>query len=245
VRTVTIAPRFCGPPTSANGGWTAGLLAQAFGDRSTGRAVEVTLRAPPPLATELTVVDGAHADVLELRDASGVVATARLVEPFGDDFAVPEGVPMGFAEAAAAMEASPVLADPSVHPFPSCFVCGPQRREGDGLRLFPAEAYGGVFVAALRVQPGEGTLPFAWAALDCPSSFPMYLRDDPFPGPLVLGRMTARLERTLRDDEALVISAWRESAQDRKLCTAVVMHDEQGAVVGRARAVWIRLRPTS
>ena len=25
----------------------------------------------------------------------------------------------------------------SAHPFPTCFVCGPERAEGDGLRLFP------------------------------------------------------------------------------------------------------------
>jgi hypothetical protein len=47
---LVIAPRFCGPPDSGNGGYVCGLIA----GRLDGQA-EITLRAPPPLATPMTV----------------------------------------------------------------------------------------------------------------------------------------------------------------------------------------------
>ena len=48
---------FNGPPTSGNGGWSAGALTALLGGSSLGRTVEVTLRLPPPLETELAVVE--------------------------------------------------------------------------------------------------------------------------------------------------------------------------------------------
>jgi hypothetical protein len=47
---VQIASRFCGPPQSGNGGYTCGLLAEALPG-----PIEVSLRAPPPLAVELAL----------------------------------------------------------------------------------------------------------------------------------------------------------------------------------------------
>lgn len=245
MRTVTIPQRFCGPPQSANGGWMAGLLADEFGAHTLGSAVEVTLSAPPPLDTPLLVVGNAAEGALELHDGATIVARARAVDALdllGGD--IPEAP--AFEVARACMAESPMLRDASAHPFPGCFVCGPDRAPGDGLRLFPSEWFGhDLFVAAHRPQLGECGVPYVWAALDCPSSFPMYLERDPFPGPLVLGRMTATVVRELVPDEPLVITAWRESAEGRKLCTQVAMRDDAGRVVGRAAAVWIRLRPTS
>ena len=52
MQTTTIQRRFCGPPNSGNAGYVCGMLARHI----TG-AAEVTLRAPPPLETELDVVD--------------------------------------------------------------------------------------------------------------------------------------------------------------------------------------------
>jgi hypothetical protein len=48
--TLSIDRRFCGPPGSGNGGYTAGHLAALIGD-----SAEVTLRRPPPLETEMRV----------------------------------------------------------------------------------------------------------------------------------------------------------------------------------------------
>jgi hypothetical protein len=48
--TLSIDRRFCGPPGSDNGGYTAGRLAALIGDPA-----EITLRRPPPLETEMRV----------------------------------------------------------------------------------------------------------------------------------------------------------------------------------------------
>ena len=67
---VVIARRFCGPPDSGNGGYSAGLLAQSLDG-----AIEVTLRRPPPLERELALVT--RAERVELVDGNELVAEAR------------------------------------------------------------------------------------------------------------------------------------------------------------------------
>ena len=52
MQTMTIPRRFRGPPNSGNGGYVCGMLA-----RQIAGAAEVTLRAPPPLETELGLVE--------------------------------------------------------------------------------------------------------------------------------------------------------------------------------------------
>ena len=86
------------------------------------------------------------------------------------------------AEARAAMATYPGL---RTHPFPGCFVCGPDRAEGDGLRIFPGPVTpasdGAVRVGAVWTpHPStsedfhtyvddvpRASLPVTWAALDC------------------------------------------------------------------------------
>ena len=53
---LTIDPRYCGPPNSANGGYISGMLGQLL----PGTA-QVTLRKPPPLGKEMQIV----MDILE------------------------------------------------------------------------------------------------------------------------------------------------------------------------------------
>ena len=48
--TLSIDRRFCGPPGSGNGGYTAGRLAALIGDPA-----EITLRRPPPLEAEMRI----------------------------------------------------------------------------------------------------------------------------------------------------------------------------------------------
>src|SRR5215813_2436798 len=93
---VTIDKRFRGPPTSANGGYVCGLVANAIGGSG-----EVTLRAPPPLDRPLAVVRGADGTV-ELRDAQALLATGR---PARLDVA--EIPSVSFAEAEDAARRSP------------------------------------------------------------------------------------------------------------------------------------------
>src|SRR5919107_1502650 len=66
--TVTIPARFNGPPASANGGYTCGLVAALVGTEE----VSVSLRLPPPVNKPLGVVrDG---EGVALRDGDAVVA---------------------------------------------------------------------------------------------------------------------------------------------------------------------------
>src|SRR4051812_43464658 len=70
--TLTIEPRFNGPPDSGNGGYSFGRLAQ-FVD---AQAAEVTLRLPPPIGRPLEVErcdDGGA----RLVDGDALIAEAR------------------------------------------------------------------------------------------------------------------------------------------------------------------------
>ena len=247
MRTITISAQFCGPPTSANGGIVGGLLAQELhevlaGDRGPNfGAVEVTLKAPPPLDVALSVESSD--DHVVLRHDDLVVAVARGVDAF--EVSAPPDLSYGQVEAIAA--SSPVLRAGDEHPFPSCFVCGPARPVGDGLRIFAAQIPGGVaFVAPFRPTSEQLGAEFAWAAMDCPSGFPMYLDTDVLPGPYVLGRMTAQIEGVLEADQNYVVAAWRDEVSGRKLSTSVVLYEpatpRRGIVaIAHARSVWIRL----
>jgi hypothetical protein len=114
--------RFCGPPESANGGYTAGVLAQHL-----GVTAEVTLRRPPPLERPLRIE---HEDGRVVFDGADLVAEASATTV---DLELPP--PVTVDAAAAASRGSP-FRDATIHPFPTCFTCGPSRDAGDGLRLF-------------------------------------------------------------------------------------------------------------
>jgi hypothetical protein len=117
---ITIARRFRGPRTSANGGYAAGLLAQALG----ARGAEVTLRLPPPLERPLTVA--ADGERVLLLDGDQLVAEASTADP---GVTAPE--PPTFAVAA---EAARDVGGWGAPEFDECFVCG-RRAEGDGLDI--------------------------------------------------------------------------------------------------------------
>jgi hypothetical protein len=69
VTETTIVPeRFCGPPGMANGGWISGLAASFL--TGTG-PVEVTLRAPTPLETDVS-------GWVHLRPGGGAALLGRL-----------------------------------------------------------------------------------------------------------------------------------------------------------------------
>lgn len=234
--TLHVDGRFCGPPNSGNGGYSAGRLA-AYLRPSDGEAVEVTLRAPVPLGRDLEVrVEGDSASML---DDTRLIASARVVSHVLD---VPDSV--RFDVAAQVVRDAPLRGFVDDHPFPGCFVCGPDRDPGDGLRLFAARVPDTQYFA-VPWTVADGGAEFVWAALDCPSSFPMYLAEDPFDGPCVLGRLTAAVERIPNVSERTVVMAWRESVDGRKLHTASALFGEDGSRYASARATWIRVTPAS
>jgi hypothetical protein len=221
---VTVPARCCGPPTSGNGGYTAGLLA-AFVDGPT----QVTLRRPPPLDTPLAVVP--VDDRWELHHGATVVAEAR---PAIVELDAP--APVLLADAVVASEES-WFRDRARHPFPSCFVCGPDRAPGDGLRIFPGPVDGRF---AAPWTPTESSPELVWAALDCPSSAPGFALDTRA-GALVLGRIAARVDRLPRPGVPHVVSSWSLGEDGRKSHAGSAIHGPDGELCAVARATWIEL----
>jgi hypothetical protein len=224
-----IPARFNGPPASGNGGWSAGLLAGLLHDAP---AVTVRLQSPPPLETDLRSEAGGDGSVAVL--AGDVpVATVRTAERL--DSPVPEPVDHATAEAAGA--AYEGLAD---HPFPTCFSCGTAR--GDGLGLRPARVAGrddGAYAAAWT--PTEAGPEVVWAAIDCPGGWSAGIAGRP----MVLGTMTAQVDRLPTVGEPHVVLAWPMGGEGRRFHSGTALLDGSGAVLARAEATWIAVDPTS
>src|SRR4051794_31035726 len=122
---VVISKRFCGPPTTGNGGYTCGLVAQAM-----HVPADVTIRRPIPMEKELAIHE--LGDLVHLKDGEELIAEAA---PLVWSATAPREE-IDFNQATAAGAASPAFHN---HPFPTCFTCGPDRAEGDGLRIFPGK----------------------------------------------------------------------------------------------------------
>jgi hypothetical protein len=231
---VTIARRFRGPEQSGNGGYTAGLVAGFL----PGGEAEVTLRRPPPLERPLTVTrEGKRVLV---HDGPDLIAEAV---PQHLEMEVPSSPGMGAAEAAARD-----YAGFEHHVFPGCFVCGPDRDRGDGLRLFPGRLPGRDLVAA-PVLP-DASLPssggflateIVWSLLDCPGAWAME-RDMQETG-VVLGRMAARVLAPVPIGTAGVAVGWPLGREGRKLYSGTAFLSAAGVLHGFARQTWIVRAP--
>jgi hypothetical protein len=227
---VVIAARFNGPVRSANGGYACGVLAEQV-PVLPGRLVEVTLRLPPPMETSMSVdtVGGST----RLLKGDDVVAEARLVDSDVD--------PVDAVDAEQAAEA--MLGYPGLerHPFPTCFVCGPDRAEGDGLRIFPGPVGGERgHVASLWVPTDSQSGPeVTWAALDCAGGW----SGDIEGRPSVLGRMTAWVDALPVVGEPHAVVGRHLGNDGRKSFTASTLYDADGRVVAAARHTWIQVDP--
>ncbi|HSL67019.1 MAG TPA: hotdog fold domain-containing protein [Actinomycetota bacterium] len=231
-RHVVIEDRFRGPSDSGNGGYVCGLVAGILGG-----SAEVTLRRPPPIGRPLLVRDSG-AEGVALLDGGKEVAEGL---PGRVEVEAPE--PVGLGDAVEAAGRYPGFA---VHRFPECFVCGPQRAEGDGLRIFAGRVTGRRVVAApwtphetLAGEDGLVGPEFVWAALDCPGAFA-----HGFPAvPMVLGRLAARVLRPTHPGESTVVVGWPEGVERRKHVAGTALFGADGEVRAVARATWIRLTP--
>jgi hypothetical protein len=231
---VTIPSRFIGPPSSANGGYTCGLVAGLVG----AEEVTVSLRLPPPVEQPLRVVrDGER---VELRDGDALVAEGEPAELLLD---VPDAISPETAAAASAAGRDHWC---DHHPFPTCFACGPDREPGDGLRVFPGPLAGGTFAADWTpdgsVDDGSGHVrpECLWAALDCPTSAPVAnFATGP---PMVLARLTARLGCSVEVGERHAILAWPLAVDGRKRHGACALFDSAGRLLCASQALWIEVR---
>jgi hypothetical protein len=248
VTELIVPRRFCGPPDSGNGGWTAGALASLdTEDRPDDRcdswpAIEVSLRQPPPLDTPLavTVEDG----VTTASFGGSTIATARRAEA-----GLREVEPVGPEVARGAQASYPGL---SFHPFPTCFACGTAREEGDGLRIWPGPVEGDRVAATWVPDPSlaedwhtyvdevrRASAAATWASLDCVGGWAGDLTERL----MVLGRMTARIDTLPVVGEEHVVVGEGRGQDGRKTFTAATLYDADGRVVATAEHVWIAVDP--
>ncbi len=225
--TVTIGRRFNGPPQSGNGGYSCGMFAVAARD-----ALRVRLHSPPPLEVPMTVeetegrwqmLDGARLV------AAGFAAKLELEVPDAPAYVQ-------------AVWASQHYAGFKEHTFPDCFVCGPHRRRGDGLRIFPGLLDSNIVAApwlpADDLDQGDGkvAVEFHWAALDCPGYFSLGKTQA-----MVLGEMHAHVDRRVHVGESCTVIGWQLGSERRKHFSGTALFDEDGELCARARQTWIEL----
>ena len=219
METLTIEARFNGPDGSANGGYTCGRIAALLGG-----GAEVMLRSPPPLLRALTVErDGSGVRILD-----GETLVAEAVSG-SVELDVPD--PPSWAEAERAAAHYPGFAE---HAFPRCFVCGPEREPGEGLRIFAGPLGDGRFAATW--SPTEVRPELVWAALDYPGAIAVGFPDR---GETLLGRFAVTIDELPEPDERCVVLAWPLGEDGRKLYAATALFGEDSRTLARARAIWI------
>ncbi len=227
-----IGRRFRGPPQSANGGYTCGLLA-SFIDGS----AEITLRRPPPIGRRL-LVERLDGGAVALRDGDSLVAEGA---PSSVDIEVPDLV--SFEEAEAAGKRSMALDSDS--PYSTCFVCGSGRGAGDGLRIFAGPVTGRDIVAApwvpdasLCAEDGTVRRELVWAALDCAGAYAVSPSTQQV---VVLGRLAAKIEAPVERGGRCVVMGWPLGGEGRRLYAGTALCGQDGTLRAVARATWVKI----
>ena len=229
-----IADRFCGPPRSGNGGYTCGRIAKHLsGD------VSVRLKAPPPLHTELRLESSENR--AQLFHGSTLIGEARSVQL---ELQPPPSPTFGQAKKAAQL-----FSGFKLHPFPGCFVCGTDRQQADGLRIFPGLLENSSTIAApwmpsasLANEAGEIKSEFLWSALDCTGAFTL----SPLPEGVttVLGELTVSILDTVKIGEQCIVIGWPLGSQGRKHLAGTAIYAPENRLVALAQAVWLEVSAT-
>ncbi|MGP4102386.1 hypothetical protein [Nonomuraea sp. KM90] len=231
---IVIDPAFEGPPASAHGGYTCGLLSPYL-----PADAEITLRKPVRLGVALG---------LEARDGGLALYDGRtlVAEAVTTRLASRAPKPPTVAEASAAGSAFPGFTSSG---FPRCVVCGTERTDADAFRIFPGLLAARDLLAAAwhptgGALAGESIRPaHAWAALDCPAGWAAMWFGH-VDGPIVLGRMAAWLEEPVAAHDAHVVVGWLEGVSGRKLYAGSALYSPSGALQGFSRQTWIAIART-
>ncbi|MFO1079330.1 MAG: hypothetical protein U1E23_01700 [Reyranellaceae bacterium] len=238
---VVIAPGFNGPRLSGNGGYVGGVMANEWHARfGADSPVEVTLRAPVPIARELAIVPDGDATLL-LRDGDTLICEARAGTL---DHLVPPPPP---ADWDAVMRMDREGGSPEDSDFHWCIVCGRGRAVGDGLRVLggPGATPGSSLSCYLphaqhADEDGRIRPEFVWGALDCPGAWAAQDPDDWRPA--LTGRMTARVIDPPRVGERCAVVGWRTGAEGRKLYSGTALYTESGRLCALGACTWIVLK---
>jgi hypothetical protein len=222
---VIIDRRFNGPPNSANGGYTCGLV----GTVVEAPSVRVSLRKPPPLEVPL-LRRPEDDDSVSLLRGDDLIATA-----------VPAAV-QAHAPPAPTVEQAEIATHRYVgfahHRFPTCFVCGTARE--DGLRIYAGQVGDGSLIASPWTPVSDDPL-LVWAVLDCPSAYAIESVDHRTQI-VVLASLTVELHQRPRPGERHVVAAWPVASEGRKHRSASALYDRAGGVLAVADSLWIELQ---
>jgi len=225
-----IRKRFCGPRTSGNGGYAAGMFARVIDGPAT-----VTLKKPPPLDTPIDIRAG-EAGSFDAVVGDDVIAT---VKPGAVSVSPP---PMPDAAGVAHAHDDFVAAKDQLIPY--CFVCGRKRAPGDGLRIFSGAApdspvNADFWTPAADLADADGLIAseYLWAALDCPGAFALRMGNVM----TLLGRFAVEILRRPKPGERLLAAAWRAGQDGRKHFADSALLDENQQIIAAANSVWIEL----
>jgi hypothetical protein len=227
-RTLVIDERYRGLPGKALGGYVGGAMAAAA-----DRGLEVTLRRPIPVGVPIELELPSDGQVL-LRSGGETLAEAVALTA---ELPVPEAVTV-----AAATDASRSFWGFGPHGFPAqlgCFCCGPERRVGEGLRIFPGPlGDGGMVAAPWTPQPSQadsaGRVPVevTWSALDCPALWALIVAAAPDSSEwIVSGRFATEVVGQVRSGQPHVVVAWPVSADGRKRFAGAALFSADGELL--------------
>jgi hypothetical protein len=205
---LVISARFCGPPNSGNGGYVCGCLASHMEG-----PVAVRLKAPPPKEADLQIEGSAEAG-LRLSQEAQVIAQARRADV---ELTAPRAPSLADAE-----KASESYVGFTRHPFPSCFVCGPRRPEGDGLRIFPRMG-GARGMRYGQKQAGLRFCPFRRARQAC------------------WVNCARGLNHRLACEQSCIVVGWKVRVEGRKRIAGSALFSNAGTLIAIARATWIEV----
>jgi hypothetical protein len=231
VKTVEIDPRFNGPPTSGNGGYSCGLMA-----REIAGASRIRLHRPPPLDLPLGILPS-EGGALRMFAGDELVGTAA---PTSLDLRLPQAPSLEAAAKAATRWRNPD------HIFPSCFVCGPARAIDDGLHLRPGRVDGeALFACTWRPRSefadadGRVRTEIIWAALDCPG---YYGAMGDRMRPALLGELEGSVTEAPEVEQDYVVVAWPLGQSGRKHFAGTAIFSAEGRAQACARSIWIETR---
>lgn len=237
-KSLLIENRFHGPPDSGNGGYSCGMLGR-FID---GPAL-VRLRIPPPLDAEMEIrrtdtgVELFHNDVLV---GSAKAAVVDIGVPSPPDFVGAEAASLAYRGFDA-------------HFYPGCFVCGPERGHGDGLRVFAGpvadtDAPEGMVAAtwipdeSLANDSTKVESQYIWSVLDCPGA---YAFPEPASGTILLGELAVSIKAPVSVGEKCVVTGWEIKHEGRKHFTGTALFGESGDCRAVAYATWFEVAVNS
>jgi hypothetical protein len=230
---LSFSRRFRGFDHGALGGYVAGAVAR----RIEGPA-EANLRALPPMEQELKLKEGAEG-ALELIDGDTLVLEAKATS---FELEIPDPLSPDEAE-----DASHRLLheEGEPHLYPGCFTCGPDRDQGDGLRLFMGRTdREDLLASSWTPHPGladgeELPAEMVWAALDCPTIWAV----GAFPEGMfyVLARQRVETLAPVGLGEPAIVSAWPISHDGRKHLSGAAIHADDGTLLARGESLLIEV----